>query len=204
MNTGNELQLLQRTFGSEKVRYLPLGLDISEDLTFEEWSAVGSRLERMGKMVNWWLGDCLAFGDRKYGRLKEFAEANGINPGTLMNLVRVSRAVELSRRRENLDWCKHAEVAKLGPKEQSKWLDKAVAEDLTVSQLRSKMRIADGEDNALVSDGPVIKFGLKAADDLKHWLLTRPAEFWSPERCAAVREELKPIVDFYEKLKPET
>jgi hypothetical protein len=179
----------------------PLGLELPEDLPLEGWAAIGRKLCRADQVMKWWLGDWAAFGVRKYGKLKEFAEANGISPQTLMNLAWVSGAVEISRRRENLEWSKHAEVAALKPQEQARWLEKAEVEHLPVAGLRQQIRLAGGEQNALQKDGPVIKFGLKAADDLEHWLRSRPAEFWTAERCEAVRERLRGIVEFYEGLK---
>lgn len=200
MSVGNELQALQEAFAAEQVRFTPLGLEMPEGLPMEGWAAVGRRLCRADQVMKWWLGDWASFGERKYGKLKEFAEANGINPGTLMNLAWVAGAVAISRRRENLEWSKHCEVAALKPAEQAKWLAKAESEHLPVAGLRQQIRLARGEHNALQSDGPVVKFGLKAADDLIAWLKGRPQEFWSDERCTEVRKRLEPIVEFYERL----
>lgn len=200
MNTGNELQALERELASQQAQFSPLGLELPEGLDLDGWAAVGRRLLRVDQVMKWWLGDWAAFGERKYGALKEFAEANGIDYGTLRNHAWVSGAVELSRRRDTLGWSKHAEVAALKPQEQTEWLAKAETEHLPVAGLRQQIRLSQGESNALEGDGPVVKFGLKAADDLEHWLKARPGEFWSPDRCEAVRARLKPIVEFYERL----
>jgi hypothetical protein len=197
---GNELQALETELASQRVRFSPLGLELPDDLDLDGWTAVGRKLCRADQVMKWWLGDWAAFGERKYGKLKEFAVANGINPQTLMNHAWVSRAVEISRRRESLEWTKHEVVAPLTAVEQTKWLDQAEAERPPVAELRKQIRISQGESNALQGDGPVVKFGLKAADDLVHWLKSRPGDFWSPDRCAAVRARLKPVVDFYELL----
>ena len=106
MNPGNELQALETELASQRARFSPLGLELPEDLDLDGWAAVGRRLVRADQVMKWWLGDWAAFGLRKYGKLKEFAEANGIDFGTLRNLAWVSGAVEVSRRRDNVEWCK--------------------------------------------------------------------------------------------------
>jgi hypothetical protein len=212
---------LQVELAATGARFTPLGLELPETMPIEGWAEVGRRLWRTDQVMQWWLGDWAAFGLRKYDEerrkefkvqgpkskdqppritLKEFAAANSINYQTLQNLSWVSRSVPISRRRENLEWSKHAEVAALKPREQVQWLDKMEKENLPRSAVRQQIRLSQGENNALQSDGPVTKFGLKAADDLAYWLKSRPAEFWSPDRCAEVRQRLEPIAKFYERL----
>ena len=178
----------------------PLGLELPEDLPMETWAQIGRKLCRADQVMKWWLGDWASFGLRKYGKLKEFAEGNGINYQTLANLAWVSGAVEVSRRRESLEWSKHAEVAALKPQEQAKWLEKAETEHLPVAGLRQQIRLSQGERNALRGDGPTVKFGLRPVEDLMSWLSGRPAEFWTPERRLEVRARLEPVVEFYERL----
>lgn len=185
-------------------------LQLPEELSLEDWSAIGRKLCRTDQVVKWWLGDWAAFGAgdkerkqkdwRKYGKLKEFAEANGIDYGTLRNLAWVSRSITLSRRRDNVQWSKHAEVAPLPGEQQERWLEKVEADDLSCAELRRQIRQAGGENNALESDGPIIKFASKACDDLVNWIRTRPEGFWHEERRAAWRQRLSPIVEFWQTL----
>lgn len=190
------------------VEFSPLELKMPEDLLLEDWSAVGRKLFRMDQVTKWWLGDWAAFGLgdrkkkgwRKYGKLKEFADANGIDYGYLRNLAYVSQSVTLSRRRDNVEWSKHQEVAPLPPQEQKQWLAKIEKEDLPRAEVRRQIRQSQGENNALESDGPITKFASKACDDLVNWIKGRPAEFWTEERRAAWRLRLQPIVKFYESL----
>lgn len=178
----------------------PLVLTLPEDLPMERWASIGRELCRTDQVMKWWIGDWAAFGLRKYGQLKEFAEANGLNYQTLRNLAWVSEKVEMSRRRDNVEWSKHAEVASLEPKEQEKWLAKAEKEELPVVEIRRQIRQSQGDNNALESDGPVLKFASKACDDLVNWIKSQPEDFWDEERRAAWRGRLRPIVEFYETL----
>ena len=66
--------------------------------------------------------------------------------------------------------------------------------------LRQQIRLAQGERNALQSDGPVVKFGSKSCDDLHHFLQSQPTEFWSEERRTVWKDRLRPIVEFYNQL----
>jgi hypothetical protein len=197
MHTPEDLQLELQAKGA---KFTPLELQLPENLPLEDWAAVGRQLCRADAVMKWWLGDWAAFGLRKYGQLKEFATANNLNYGSLRNAAYVSQAVPMSRRRDNVEWSKHAEIAPLPAREQTKWLVKIETEQLPTAELRRQIRAAGGDHDALKSDGPVLKFATKSLDDLIHWLTTQPAKFWTPDRKAAWRERLKPVVEFYESL----
>lgn len=199
MGVIGQMESLAILYG-EKASWSALTLKLPEDLKMEDWAIIGRELCRTDQVVKWWIGDWAAFGLTKYGQLKEFAELNGINYQTLADMAWVSRSVEVSRRRESLDWSKHREVAALEPKEQEKWLAKAEKEELPVAEIRRQIRQSQGDNNALESDGPVIKYASKACDDLVNWIKTRPEGFWDEARRTAWRARLRPIVEFYEKL----
>jgi hypothetical protein len=213
MNHTSQLQIADRLTGLG-IRVTPLGLEFPEELAIEAWAEVGRGLWRAGQVCQWRLGDWAAFGLRKYDEargknradepppitLRDFAAANGIEYQTLRNLAWVSRAIPLSRRRDKLEWTKHAEVAALSASEQAKWLDKMEREDLPRSQVRQQIRLSQGESNALLKDGPVTKFVTKGLDDFTAWLRTRPEGFWDAEHRAIWREKLRPIVEFWGEL----
>lgn len=194
------LQSLELELANASAEFSPLELKLPESLPMQDWAELGRKLARADQVVKWWLGDWAAFGERKYGQLKEFASANGINYGTLRDAAWVSGAIPLSRRRDSLDWSFHREVAALKPREQSKWLEEASANELTRADLRRQIRLSKGESSALESDGPSIKFISRALDDLIRWLTGKPGDFWTQERKEAWRERLRPIVEFYERL----
>ena len=67
----------------------------------------------------WWWGDWLRFGERKYGEMYSQAiDHSKLDYQTLANSTYVSGAVEFSRRRENLSWSHHKEIASLEPEDQ--------------------------------------------------------------------------------------
>lgn len=173
------------------------GLVLPENTTVEVWASIGRSLYWSAQDFQWQLGDWAVFGCKKYGKLKEFAEANGINYQTLRNIAWVAENVELSRRRDTLEWSTHAEVAALKPEEQAEWLDKAEKERLPRAELRKQIRQSRGEQNALESDGPSVPFPSKLCDELVTFLKGQSPDFWEPEIKAIWRDRLRPIAEFY-------
>jgi hypothetical protein len=111
-------------------------------LSRSEWRVYGSRLGLLSKSTNWWLGDWIRFGQRQYGdhRYEIAAEVTGYDQQTLMNFAYVAGRFEISRRRETLSWSHHAELAGLDPDAQDRWLEAAIEQQLSVRQLRDRVR----------------------------------------------------------------
>ena len=200
MNTGHELAEIETELLSKQATFTPLGLAMPADMTLDGWASIGKKLCRAGHMIQWWLGDWAAFGELHYGQLKEFSELNELDYGYLRNMAWVSSKVQVSRRRDNLDWSFHQEVAALPEPEQDKWLDTAQVEGFSKSELRSRIRMAKGKQCALDRDGPATKSALKLCEDLSYWLNHRPQEFWTDDRKIAWRKNLDAIVRLYHSL----
>ena len=92
----------------------PTGYVFREDLTYSEWEEIGLSLQMMGKAIQWWIGDWINFGERRYGEsYAQAIEVTGYAYGSLRNAAWVASEIELSRRRDNLSWSHHNEVASL-------------------------------------------------------------------------------------------
>jgi hypothetical protein len=93
-----------------------VGLNLPENLEFDDWLEVGRRLARTETGLQWAIGDWWVHGEWKYGERKAVAEKLEIyKPGTLANFGRVARAFQpTSRRREDLSFSHHAAAASLG------------------------------------------------------------------------------------------
>ena len=121
----------------------PTGLELPEGLGFDEWAGMSDSLLSIGKSINWWLGDWLNYGERKYGETYAAAvEATGYDEPTLMTIKWVSGAVERSIRIEHLSWSHHRIVASMEPEEQSHWLRLAFERGWSTRELRTRMRAA--------------------------------------------------------------
>jgi hypothetical protein len=112
-------------------RPLPLG----------DWINYGRRFGTVGRACGWWIGDWLNFGNVAYGeKYSRAARVSKYDVQTLMNMAYVASRFEISRRRENISWSHHAELAALPQELQNKWLDHIEANRLTVRDLRQEMR----------------------------------------------------------------
>lgn len=121
-------------------RITPTSLDLPPDLPIEEWLEIGLKLQSVERSVMWWLGDWLRYGERQYGETYSQAlDATDYAYQTLANAAWVAEKVEFSRRRENLPFSHHAEVASLTPDQQDRMLDAAEQEGWTRKALRLEL-----------------------------------------------------------------
>ena len=117
------------------------GLKITAPLSYAEWEALGSHLQAVHRSVLFWIGDWLMWGQGKYGeRYAQAVNATGYAVQTLMNAQSASSGIEFSRRSGDLSWSHHAEVAKAEPTEQTRLLEAAVENQLSVRQLRDEVK----------------------------------------------------------------
>jgi len=124
------------------VSLAPTALVFSRRLNIDEWGALGCVLWQSAKSHQWWIGDWWCDGSHSYGERKAKAKAStalGREYGTLANYGYVARAFETSRRRENVPWSHHYEVAPLSPEKQEHWLDIAERENLSLPKLQDKI-----------------------------------------------------------------
>lgn len=115
-------------------------LVFKRDVTKEEWMDVFKSLKQVEGCVQFWIGDCLAYRQQKWGMYDDVAEETGYETKALRNIKYVADSVELSRRKDNLSFSHHSEVASLSPEKQELFLNKAVDEKLSVRDLREEIR----------------------------------------------------------------
>lgn len=130
---------------------LPLGLD------FDGWVRVGQQLGRFEAASRWWIGDWLNYGERSYGQAyAQEIDATGLDYGSLNQCRWVADRIEFVRRRRNLSWSHHYEVAKLTVEQQDYWLDKAEQNDWTRKELRAFLKAARAK--RLPTHTPLLRF----------------------------------------------
>jgi hypothetical protein len=128
---------------SRHARRLALGWAPPAQLDRAGWLVAGISLAEFGRVNNWWVGDWVRYGDARWGeKYTEAARITGLDSKTLRNIAYVASRFRLSRRRDNLTWTHHAEVAALAPDQQDEWLDRAVALRLSPGDLRLELRAA--------------------------------------------------------------
>jgi hypothetical protein len=123
------------------------GLDIQQDLSFEEWRSLAPKFSAAIKCAAFVIGDWLVYGEdhfRGQQRLPGFESedlapgrisgnlydaalaATGLDRTTLQSYAYVARCVPRSLRNEHLSWEHHKAVAKLEEDEQERWLKVAL------------------------------------------------------------------------------
>lgn len=134
-----------------------VSLQLPEGLEFGAWVQVGCQLGRMEAAYRWWVGDWLNYGERTYGSTyTREMDVTGLEYSSLANCRWVAKSVGFSRRRENLTWSHHLEVAKLTAEDQELWLQKAEANAWTAKELRAFLK--GSKSKALPMHTPLLRF----------------------------------------------
>lgn len=119
----------------------PIGLQIGNNATHEEWQQLGQILRRLDGSLQWLIGDWLVQGEMVWGESYEaIAQATGYDPKTLYQFKWVASNIQFSLRRENLTFGHHKLVVGLQPIQQQHWLIKADDAGWSISQLRAAMK----------------------------------------------------------------
>lgn len=119
----------------------PTGLTLGENLSYAEWESVGFGLAKVGKAMQWWIGDWVNYGGKRYGETYRAAiDATGMGYKTVSNFALICSEFEFPRRRGNLSFNHHVEVWSLEPGQQDELLDRAEAEGLSCAKLRELVR----------------------------------------------------------------
>lgn len=131
----------------------PVSLTLNNpSISYIDWENIGRCIGFVGNAWQWWVGDWLNFGEMKFG--EESAQAvdtqesrydiakriTPVDQGRLQNIRSVCGRVAASRRRVELTFSHHEEVAALDPEEQVVWLQRAVTNQLTRAELRQAIR----------------------------------------------------------------
>lgn len=133
-----------------------VGVNLPDNLTYQEWEDIGKRLKNVVDGYKWWVGDWLNFGEFKYGeKYSQGMTLTGLPYETLLNLKYVSSKVQMSLRNDNLSWTHHKLIAPLSPDKQKYWLDRAEAEKMSTRQLRENLE-AEGLINTQPSKIPEV------------------------------------------------
>jgi hypothetical protein len=110
-------------------------LKFAENTPFEVWEAYTRGIFEMGRRSMRDAGECLLFGERKYGeKYAQVIDAMRYAPKTLQNASWVVSRIE--RWHDSLSFGHHEVVAALPPKAQEEMLTVAEKEALTVSKLK--------------------------------------------------------------------
>jgi hypothetical protein len=125
-------------------RVTATGLRVNGEPSDVEWDVAGACLLRAERALQFAMGDWWAsYGQRRYygeraQRVRQLlgSEDDGGLLQRFMNYAWVARRIEPSRRREDVSFSHHAEVAALEPPDQDRLLEQASANKWSVRRLR--------------------------------------------------------------------
>jgi N6-adenosine-specific RNA methylase IME4 len=115
-------------------------LRFKRDVSKAEWMRVFKALRMIEGSVQFWIGDCLAYREQKWGMYDEMIDETGYEKGSLRYIKLVAEKFESARRRADLTFSHHLEVVKLSPDKQDEYLEKASENKLSVRDLRRLLR----------------------------------------------------------------
>ena len=186
----------------------PLGLKINDNISEEDYNGIVGRLKFISSSTTWMWGDILAFGERRYGRTYDEAlKDSNLELQTLWHAKLVCSRIEIFRRRKNLSYGHHQEIAQsfTDPAEQDNWLDKAETGGknggvMTRGELRAAIRTAKAEYTDEEQNPPEDRLYARAMEGafaLRDWFKTQEVQSWPKFQRDAWLKSLEPIVEAY-------
>ena len=163
-----------------------VGLSVTDpSLTFEAFERALGAAGGLGDTARWWLGDLLLFGDSRYGeKAAQAFHAARLSERQLGRYRYVAERVARSRRRENLPFSYHEEVAPLAPGEQELLLVRAEENRWPRETLREAVR------DARARAGIPPRSNGALAERPHQEVLDAPATVDAARNLSAVREAL--------------
>jgi hypothetical protein len=119
----------------------PVSLALPQGLTYDQWRDTLLAYAKVGKAMQWWIGDALQYGEDRYG--EEYAQAaseTGYSEESLRGFQWVSSRIPPAVRRSTLSWSHHQVVAGLRDEDIPTWLIHAEKHNWSVKDLRTATR----------------------------------------------------------------
>jgi len=187
----------------------PTGIQFHDELSFDEWEALGKKLAPLGKSIGFIIGDWINYGEARYGEKYERAlERTGMTYTTLANFSYVARKVEISLRNEKLDFTQHYVVAKLKTDDEKRhWLKMAEKHKLSIRRLRKSINFGRLATEKEVQGDPADRgyvTYLALLNRIRRWWAREtdkaPVEDWDDDRREGLKKDFKLILDIYNAL----
>lgn len=86
---------------------------LPDNLSFPDWQEVGYHLRQIDSGAQWWIGDWLNFGERRYGEKysQELQDNFGLGYDSLSGLAKIAKRYGFGTRVPNVSWAHHRVVA---------------------------------------------------------------------------------------------
>lgn len=129
----------------------PQGLDVRGEPDFDQCEIFWKKLRSMERGIQFAIGDAAKYLRSRWGEKADqiISAATGWSEGTVRAYEWTAEKVPLnSRHMESLTYSHHQAVAKLPPREQAKWLNKAAGGEWSVAKMKSEMKHEDYADRS--------------------------------------------------------
>ena len=116
-----------------------VSLTLNEDITWDRWEDIGGYLGLIARNNLWWIADWLAAGERKWGEMYVQAiHVTGLSESRLQTIQSVGSRFQSCRRRQDLSFGHHEEVAslKFSEEDQGRFLAWVEAHQINRGDLR--------------------------------------------------------------------
>lgn len=212
-----------------KVSLTPLGLDVHEGLTHDEWRDIGIHIGTAMRSVSFVIGDWLVYAEGRDGQgrfwdhiperdevspalYKEASHLTSLPVSTLHNYAYVARRVPRSLRTEALSWEHHRKVAKLKEDtDKERWLK--LAAKASRDGIMSTRRLARSiEAGRVLSRAEMAALDGEQGIETVHPYVNHIVAFFGrlrhagwfdeahPAKLASLKRDLQPVVDLYNEL----
>ena len=133
-----------------KVTISRIGLQITSELSVEEWQELAASLGEVASSIAFIVGDWLVYGQSLFGTngfpdkkvdhpsYQLAIKVTGLDLSTLQNYAYVSRSIPYSLRSERLSWEHHRLLAKLPDGEIQSWIATCEAEDMAGNRMSTR------------------------------------------------------------------
>ena len=147
------------------------GLILPSDITPEQYEAIGGLLNQWGEGWKWAVGDWLIQGHGIFGdAFYQYSEALQLGVRSRQQYMRVAELIPPGPRRRvpELRWSHHRAVASLEPKEADEWLQRAIDNRWTKSELEEAVKglIPTPPPMAFQPTGYIVERVLSAAEQV--------------------------------------
>lgn len=120
----------------------PTGLSFAADTPLEILGPLIVRLVREEKRIQWAIGDAINFGETNFpGMYEQWVEETGLSENTLSTMRWVAERIDPLRRRKDVGWSHHREVAALPAPVQDRLLDRAADKGMTRWEVRQAAKV---------------------------------------------------------------
>src|SRR5579872_3900140 len=102
VTTGTEVEIVTHS-DNLGIRLEATELKVTRDISQDEWLEAFAQLRRIERGAQWWLGDLLVYGGKRYSRTyREAIKQTGYSYGHLRNLRSYAAKIRPANRRDGL------------------------------------------------------------------------------------------------------